>query len=879
MSTPSERPPSIWAIAANPDRHFSYDIRSLSPGALLRWRVPKNSRAGDLFLLWVSKTGFLFILEGVSTPLRSKDGPDHLELRVLRRLSTAVNIADLRADRVLSKWPPVKGNMLGLRSMQREGIEKNVAVWSALKELILARDAEAVELLRPLGAATPDDAGIPAELVKACVAGQCVLFAGLGLNERAGLPDGKKLAFGLLDWAAKRESLDPKLRASLLPLADQGQSDLVLEGVVEGSDDGHTVAIDYLRKSLSWSNTKPLDSLGPLRSIGFAGLVTSNLDDLLERSLQVPEERLYTLNDGERLLQAQNKGEFLLLKLYGRLDRPETVHLTPARYRDAVVGNVPFGQFLSALFYSRTLLFVGKDLKGIEDFLASVPSRSGNPPAHFALVSDDEPGWQVKATSLKRRFGLELLVRSRQKAGPADFLAALGEKVKRERSAVTPPRAHDPSRIAKVALENIGPFETLELDMDPAWNVFLGDNGVGKSSVIRAIAVGAIGEDAARFAGRLLRSGRTSGSITLVTNRGTSYRTELHATSTGGLRLSSVPPVRAVDAEHWLALGFPALRTVGAGASEGYERSAGGTTFAEDLLPLVRGEPDPRLSKLKAWILHLDHMNKEQAARKGGGSERYARLLEEFFRLVEQAATGVRVTLDRIDARAKQVYVMTHDGSVPLEAVSQGTQSLMGWVGVLLQRMWEFYDNEENPTGRPALVLMDEMDAHMHPAWQYSMVKTLRTMFPGVQFIATTHSALLLAGLRKEQVYALRRDPETRQVVPSRTREDFSDMRADQILLSPLFGLPSTLGDGLARKIARYSELLGMASREEKLETEFETLRAELQDKLSYGETPVQKQVEQAIQKALPIPADIPKDMELEIKRRLAELSKQEARS
>ena len=59
--------------------------------------------------------------------------------------------------------------------------------------------------------------------------------------------------------------------------------------------------------------------------------------------------------------------------------------------------------------------------------------------------------------------------------------------------------------LAKVRLENIGPFESLELELDRQWNILLGDNGVGKSNIIKAIAVGMLGRDAVSFADRIVR--------------------------------------------------------------------------------------------------------------------------------------------------------------------------------------------------------------------------------------------------------------------------------------------------------------------------------------------------------------------------------------
>src|SRR5204862_3643504 len=67
------------------------------------------------------------------------------------------------------------------------------------------------------------------------------------------------------------------------------------------------------------------------------------------------------------------------------------------------------------------------------------------------------------------------------------------------------------SRLHSVTLKNIGPFSELNLDLNAGWTILLGDNGVGKSTVLRAISVGLAGSEAADFAGRLIKSGQEAG--------------------------------------------------------------------------------------------------------------------------------------------------------------------------------------------------------------------------------------------------------------------------------------------------------------------------------------------------------------------------------
>jgi AAA domain, putative AbiEii toxin, Type IV TA system len=70
------------------------------------------------------------------------------------------------------------------------------------------------------------------------------------------------------------------------------------------------------------------------------------------------------------------------------------------------------------------------------------------------------------------------------------------------------------------------------------------------------------------------------------------------------------------------------------------------------------------------------------------------------------------------------------------------------------------------------LVLIDEIDLYLHPTWQVGFIRALRDTFPKLQFIATTHSPILLTGLHREEVLVLARDPESGDIVTEQPTHD-----------------------------------------------------------------------------------------------------------
>ena len=163
-------------------------------------------------------------------------------------------------------------------------------------------------------------------------------------------------------------------------------------------------------------------------------------------------------------------------------------------------------------------------------------------------------------------------------------------------------------------LEDIGSFEKLELDFsrESKWKILLGDNGVGKSTILKAIAVAIMGSDARSYAARLVRAGKTRGRITLITEQNPSgYITDIHVKDMSSEADVVSIPSRPMEAEGWLALGFSPLRVVTWASPSGPQNIVQkGRPTADDLIPLISGEADPRMDRLKQWIVNLDASDK-----------------------------------------------------------------------------------------------------------------------------------------------------------------------------------------------------------------------------------------------------------------------------
>ena len=191
----------------------------------------------------------------------------------------------------------------------------------------------------------------------------------------------------------------------------------------------------------------------------------------------------------------------------------------------------------------------------------------------------------------------------------------------------------------------------------------------------------------------------------------------------------------------------------------------------------------------------------------------------------------------------------TLDGPMPLNTMSQGTQSIVQWLAHLLISYAAYHDFPKNLEEKPGVLIIDEIDAHLHPSWQRRIIPVLTSHFPNLQIFCSTHSPLMLAGLKAGQVQLLQRD-ESNRVIVSRNEEDIAGWSADEILRGFL-GVSDPTDQGTVDNLERLRELRRKRELSPKESVELESLRDTVSEDLLSG--PVAAQMErfdQALERA-----------------------------
>lgn len=153
--------------------------------------------------------------------------------------------------------------------------------------------------------------------------------------------------------------------------------------------------------------------------------------------------------------------------------------------------------------------------------------------------------------------------------------------------------------------------------------------------------------------------------------------------------------------------------------------------------------------------------------------------------------------------------VQTSYGWVSLRNLSFGYQTLTALIVDIASKMMEQYPKSNNPLEEPVIILIDEIDLHLHPKWQRTVIDKLSQHFPKAQFIATSHSPLIVQAAldKKANIVVCRKEGD--KVVIDNDPDKVKGWRIDQILTSDLFEVESPRSKTTQEMLDEYVILKG----------------------------------------------------------------------
>lgn len=185
---------------------------------------------------------------------------------------------------------------------------------------------------------------------------------------------------------------------------------------------------------------------------------------------------------------------------------------------------------------------------------------------------------------------------------------------------------------------------------------------------------------------------------------------------------------------------------------------------------------DQRLINIEEWLMQMDYSAKSNNPLAGGRLAKIRELLcSNLFPEI------LDFKFESSDTLHNFTLFLTKDGWFRYTELGYGYQSMLSWVVDLCKRMFERYPNSEHPLEENAIVLVDEIDLHLHPKWQRDIISFLSRAFPNIQFIVTTHSPLVIQSMNEVNLYVLHRQGD-KVVVEHSDYTNFKGWTVEEIL-------------------------------------------------------------------------------------------------
>lgn len=367
----------------------------------------------------------------------------------------------------------------------------------------------------------------------------------------------------------------------------------------------------------------------------------------------------------------------------------------------------------------------------------------------------------------------------------------------------------------KIQLTNFRAFKSLDLELHPQLNVIAGINGTGKTTILEACAM-----FMSNIISCFINKGKLNRKLTIDNNNihGDSTHTKLDLNfiakyeimnmmlekdiiikknkkellSSTNYHNNSILHEMYIDNNYPLIAYYTNQRVVQNIKLENRPKDE----YKKSPLDTYQDALDSRavFNSFFEWFREQEDYENELIVKSIRENTFYDKSILEnsLLNIVKKAIYYFMPDIENISIEREKMSMSAYKKGqkIYIEQFSDGEKCLLALIGDLARRLGIANPNMENPLHGTGVVLIDEIELHLHPTWQREVMNKLTETFPNIQFIMTTHSPQVISETRKENLFLLSWDNQQKQPVitkPSRSFGLDSTTVLNEIMDSPIY--------------------------------------------------------------------------------------------
>lgn len=347
-------------------------------------------------------------------------------------------------------------------------------------------------------------------------------------------------------------------------------------------------------------------------------------------------------------------------------------------------------------------------------------------------------------------------------------------------------------KVKNVEIKNVGGIKELKISFSGAMNIICGPNGIGKSTILDAIAF-MFSRHATNIKKNVMSEEVGSIKIAIIINDSVSdfvSNIEVFAPSVQMIFNNEIPDIRYLirfDTERNLP--YTRLASIG----EDPRRD-------EEVIS-YQNNKGVSYNDLKGWLGKRFLLEDSQ---KGIFTENSKRNLSLALSCITQLNSDY--CFSHIDGRNFDIFVNTPNGIIWYEYLSSGFKSCIAIIiGIIQEIELRFVKEDIYAADFDGIIIIDEIEMHLHPDWQARITEVMTAMFPQTQFIVTTHSPHVVQNGKPEQIIALEQSESGETKIRSHTgyENGYTGWTIDEVLRD-VMGMESTLSKELEHKLQEF---------------------------------------------------------------------------